>query len=234
MVPPRDRESGFCSRYFIIPKKDGGLRPNLYLRLLNHSVMRLKFKMLTIKQDVSQIRCEDWFFYDISERRLFPCIHSASTPEVAKVCFRGQSIPMSGLSMFGLALSPRTFTKCVDAALAPLRLQVIRILNYIDDWLILAQSEQLAVRHRDVILSHMKDLGLRLNAKKSVLPPVLRTTCLGVVWDSTTMQARLSPARIESILVTVKRVREGQSLTVKLFQKLLGLMAATSNVACCT
>ncbi len=40
------------------------------------------------------------------------------------------------------------------------------------------------------------------------------------------MQACLSPARIESIPVTVKRVREGQSLTVKLFQKLLGLMAA--------
>ncbi len=132
---------------------------------------------------------------------------------------------------FGLALSPRTFTKCVDAALAPLRLQGIRILNYIDDWLILAQSEQVAVRHRDVVLAHMRDLGLRLNAKKSVLPPVQkRTTYLGVVWDSTTMQARLSPARIESILATVKRVREGQSLTVKQFQRLLGLMAAASNV----
>ncbi len=44
------------------------------------------------------------------------------------------------------------------------------------------------------------------------------------------MQAHLSPAHIDSILETVKRVREGQSLTVKLFQKLLGLMAAASNV----
>ncbi len=30
-------ESGFHSRYFIIPKKDGGLHPILDLRLLNHS-----------------------------------------------------------------------------------------------------------------------------------------------------------------------------------------------------
>ncbi|KAL0187634.1 hypothetical protein M9458_014733, partial [Cirrhinus mrigala] len=131
---------------------------------------------------------------------------------------------------FGLALSPRTFTKCVDAALVPLRLQGIRILNYIDDWLILAASESLAVQHRDVVLAHMKALGLRLNAKKSVLSPSQRTTYLGVVWDSTTMQARLSPARIESILAAVKRVKEGQSLTVKQFQQLLGLMAAASNV----
>ncbi len=118
----------------------------------------------------------------------------------------------------------------MDEALAPLRLQGICILNYIDDCLILAHSEQLAVRHRDVVLVHMKDLGLRLNAKKSVLPPVQRITYLGVVRDLTTMQSHLSPARIESILATVKRVREGQSLTVKLFQKLLGLMAAASNV----
>ncbi len=74
----------------------------------------------------------------------------------------------------------------------------------------------------------MKDLGLRLNAKKSVLPPVQRTTYLGVVWDS--MQAHLSPAHIESILATVKRVRKGQSLTVKQFQKPVSLMAAPSNV----
>ncbi len=83
------------------------------------------------------------------------------------------------------------------------------------DWLILAQSEQLAVRHQDVVLAHMKELGLRLNAKKSVLPPVQRTTCLGVVWDSTLMQACRSPACIESILATVNRVREGQYLTIK-------------------
>ncbi len=88
------------------------------------------------------------------------------------------------------------------------------------------------------VLTHLKELGLRrLNVKKSVLSPLQRTTYLGVVWDSTTMQARLSPARIESILTAVARVREGLSLTVKQFQKMLGLMVATSDMillACCT
>ncbi len=44
------------------------------------------------------------------------------------------------------------------------------------------------------------------------------------------MQARLSPARIESILSAVKRIWLGQSLHVKQFQRLLGLMAAASNM----
>ncbi|KAL0150829.1 hypothetical protein M9458_053865 [Cirrhinus mrigala] len=96
--------------------------------------------------------------------------------------------------------------------------------------LIIDRFRALGVRHRDVVLAHMKVLGLRLNAKKSVLSPLQRTTYLGVVWDLTTMQARLSPARIESILTAVVRVREGRSLAVKQFQQLLGLIAAVSNV----
>ncbi len=47
-------------------------------------------------------------------------------------------------------------------------------------------------------------------------------------WRS--MGLRLSPARIESILSAVKRIRLGQSLTCKQFQRLLGLMAAASNM----
>ncbi|KAI2651171.1 Transposon Ty3-G Gag-Pol polyprotein [Labeo rohita] len=229
VVPPHVRESGFYSRYFIVPKKDGGLRPILDLRRLNHSVMKLKFKMLTIKQVVSQIRFEDWFVtIDLKDAYFYVSILPQHR-KFLRFAFRGEAYQFRVLP-FGLALSPRTFTKCVDAALVPLRLQGIRILNYIDDWLILAASESLAVQHRDVVLAHMKALGLRLNAKKSVLSPSQRTPYLGVVWDSTTMQARLSPARIESILAAVKRVKEGRSLTVKQFLQLLGLMAAASNV----
>ncbi len=80
------------------------------------------------------------------------------------------------------------------------------------------------------MLAQMKELGLRLNAKKSVLSPLQRTTFLSIVWESTSMQARLSPARIESILLAAKTIRLGQALTVKQFQRLFGLMGAASNV----
>lgn len=88
----------------------------------------------------------------------------------------------------------------------------------------------MVVRHRDIVLAHIGKLGLRLKTKKSVLLPAKRTTFLGVVWDSTMMQACLSPACIDLILSAVKRLKLGQSLTVKQFQRLFVLMAAASNM----
>ncbi len=61
-VPPAQSESGFYSRYFLVPKKDGVLRPILDLRCLNHALMRRLFRMITLKQILSQIRTGDWFF----------------------------------------------------------------------------------------------------------------------------------------------------------------------------
>ncbi len=81
-----------------------------------------------IKQVVSQIRSKDWFVTIDLKDAYF---HISILPQHRKflrVALRGKSYQYRVLS-FGLALSHRTFTKCVDATLAPLRLQSIRILN---------------------------------------------------------------------------------------------------------
>ncbi len=52
-----DRESGFYSRYFLVPKKDGGLRPILDLRPLNRALFfpKCSFKMIMLRQILSHI-----------------------------------------------------------------------------------------------------------------------------------------------------------------------------------
>ncbi len=52
----------------------------------------------------------------------------------------------------------------------PAERENVRFKGKLDNWLILAQS------HRDVVLAHKKELGLWLNAKRSVLSPLQRTT----------------------------------------------------------
>ena len=85
---------------------------------------------------------------------------------------------------FGLSLAPRTFTKCMDTALAPLRRRGTQILNYLDDWLILARSETELVSHRTVLLSHLEGLGLSVNWTKSSLSPRQSISFLGIELDS--------------------------------------------------
>ncbi len=97
-----------------------------------------------------------------------------------------------GFLPFCLALSPPHFHEM--CRLRPWHLFVfrgIRIMNYIDNWLILAQSHQAAVRHRDVILPHMTELGLWLNAKKSVF--LLYRWPLFLAWHETQRRSQGAP-----------------------------------------
>ncbi len=131
---------------------------------------------------------------------------------------------------FGLSLAPRTFTKCMDAALSPLRQMGIRILNYLDDWLILAQSEVELLSHRTLLLSHLECLGLRVNFAKSALSPSQRVSFLGTVLDSAQMRAVIAPERALAIQRLAASFESGTTRPLRAFQRMLGLMTAASSV----
>ncbi len=228
-VPQLDVERGFFSRHFLVPKRDGGLRPILDLRRLNFSLYKGKFKMLTIKTIMSQVQEGDWFVTIDLKDAYFHIQVIQRHRRFLRFAFGGKAYQYKVLP-FGLALAPRTFTKCIDAALAPLRLQGIRVLNYLDDWLILAHSRELVSRHRDIVLGHIHSLGLRMNAKKSVLLPSQRTVFLGVRLHSVQMQARLAPARISDLTACLVRFKLGHHVSVGTCRRLLGLMAAAFPV----
>ncbi len=60
-VPPAEMKSGFYSPYFIVPKKGGGLRPILDLRILNRALHKLPFRMLTQRRIFQCVRPFNWF-----------------------------------------------------------------------------------------------------------------------------------------------------------------------------
>ncbi len=232
-IPQSDIKRGFFSRYFLVPKRDGGLRPILDLRRLNFSLYKGKFKMLTMKTIMSQIKGGDWFVTIDLKDAYFHTQVVQQHRRFLRFAFGGKAYQYKVLP-FGLALAPRTFTKCMDAALALLRLHGIRVLNYLDclilDCLILAHSRELVSRHRDIVLRHIHSLGLRMNAKKSVLLPSQRTVFLGVHLDSIQMQARLASAQISNFTACLARFKLGRHVSVGTCRRLLGLMAAASPV----
>ncbi len=140
-VPPADMRSGFYSPYFIVPKKSGGLRPILDLRVLNRALHKLPFRMLTQKRIFGCVRPLDWFAaIDLKDSYFHVSILPRHRPFL-RFAFEGRAYQYKVLP-FGLSLSPRVFTKVAEAALVPLRERGVRILNYLDDWLILAQSRE--------------------------------------------------------------------------------------------
>ncbi len=129
---------------------------------------------------------------------------------------------------FGLSLSPRVFAKVVEAALVPLRERGVRILNYLDDWLILAQSCRKLCAHRDLVLKHLSLLGLRVNWEKSKLVPMQRISFLGMELDSVNQTACLTQERAQSVLNCFMTLSGRTAVPLKLFQRLLGHMAAAA------
>ncbi len=163
-VPPAEMKSGFYSPYFIVPKKDGGLRPILDLRVLNRALHKLPLRMLTQRCIFQCVRPFDWFAaIDLKDAYFHVPILPRHRPFL-RFAFEGRAYQHKALP-FGLSLSPRVFTKVVEAALVPLREAGIHILNYLNDWLILAQSRALLCEHRDMVLSHLSRLG-----KEQTLP----------------------------------------------------------------
>ncbi len=228
-VPQSELECGFYSRYFVVPKRDGGLRPILDLRPINRALCKCPFRMLTLKQILAQIRPGDWFASVDLKDAYFHIRIAPHHRHFLRFAFEGTAYQYSVLP-FGLALAPRTFSKCMDAALSPLRASGMRILNYLDDWLILAQSQETLLSHIDTLLRHLESLGLCVNMQKSILAPSQSITYLGVCFDSVEMRARLSRERSAAILSSLRHFRLGSSVRLKEFQRLLGLMASASAV----
>ncbi len=84
----------FYSRYFIVPKKDGGLRPILDLRVLNDASSNVNFETNRPTDQIRGVVC-----HNRSQGRILSHIHHSMSQEVPEVRFWGQSIPVLGSSV---------------------------------------------------------------------------------------------------------------------------------------
>ncbi|KAF0046150.1 hypothetical protein F2P81_002679 [Scophthalmus maximus] len=117
-VPPGQECEGYYSRYFLVPKKTGGMRPILDLSLVNRSIMRRPFHMLTIKHVLECVRSGDWFASIDLKDAYFHVPIVPRHRKFLRFSFRGVQFQYNRLP-FRYSLAPRTFSKCVETALEP-------------------------------------------------------------------------------------------------------------------
>lgn len=142
---------------------EGGtfLNPILDLCALNRYLGKYRFRMLTHTSLLCLLHQRDWFtslnLKDVYFHVLiYPPHHRFLWSSFQGVCYEDRMLP------FGLSPSPRVYVHCTKAAIAPLRWQCIHLVRYLDDWLLLAKSEQEAAVQTRMLVQHLQDLGFTI------------------------------------------------------------------------
>ena len=123
--------------------------------------------------------------------------NSSIKQEVPEVCGRQPSLSIQG-SLFR-SPAPQVFTRVMALVSSFLHSQGVRMLRYLDDWLVLASSYQEALEARDKVLQLCSLLGIMVNLEKSSLVLSQTEIYLGMVLVSPSLRAFPTPKWIETV-----------------------------------
>ena len=171
-------ENQFLLNIFTVPKKDGTRRPVIDLRQLNHFVKKVPFKMEDLTQIPSVLQKGD-FLCKIDLQDAYLTIAVAKKVRVYFWFLWKVKLYQFTCLPFGLASSPRIFTKCLKPLLVYLRALGVHLLVYLDDFLIMAPTKEQRLEQAQLIIGLLEKLGYLINQEKSVLEPTQRLNTSG-------------------------------------------------------
>ena len=102
--------------------------------------------------------------------------------------------------------------------------------NYIDDILILAESQEQARNHAEALVYLLQCLGFKVNQKKSVLEPAQVMEFLGFTVDTVHMELKLPLEKIKKIRAESRSMVREDQVSGRALARLVGKMNATSQV----
>ena len=225
----RDPGPGFYSRLFLVEKATGGWRPVIDLSHLNDFVQLTPFKMETVASVLLSVREGDFLAsLDLKDAYFQIPIHGSSR-KLLRFMSEGTVYQFKALC-FGLSTAPQVFTRVFAAVSAWAHARGIRLLRYLDDWLVLSSSEKKAKESIRELLSLCRALGIVINEKKSDLVPSQSAKYLGMTIDTGAGKVFPSLARVEKFLAVAERFCSMQSPPAQLWQVILGHLASLERL----
>ena len=147
------------------------------LSCLNKFVLQTLFKMESCQSVLSSIQRSDWMVsIDLKDAYLQVPVYLDSR-QFLRFVVDGQVYQFRPLC-FGLSTAPQVFTRVKARVLVMLHAMGVRILQYLDDWLILVSSRSEALWVRNEVLSLCNHLRILINETKSCLLPTQTSTVL--------------------------------------------------------
>ncbi|XP_043348930.1 uncharacterized protein LOC122455943 [Dermochelys coriacea] len=223
------RGKGFYSRYFLIPKAKGGLRPILDLRGINKFLVKARFRMVSLGTIIPSLDAGGWYAaLDMKDVYFHIAIHPTHRRFLRFTV--GQEHYQFAVLPFGLAAAPQVFTKYMAVLAAFLRRQRIQVYLYLDDWLLVGRSEAKMRGHVEAALRLFRELGLLIKVPKSMLVPTQRVEFIGAVLDTVQARASLPISRFQAIQQAVTSLRQSPMTMARCCLRLLGHMVACMHV----
>lgn len=220
---------GYYSRLFLVPKASGGWRPIIDLSPLNKSLQLTDFKMETVASVITAIRAGDFMAsIDLQDAYFQIPVHPASR-KFLRFMFEGDIFQFKCLC-FGLATAPQVFTRVFQLVSEWAHRRSIRLLRYLDDWLIIATSLAECQAHLRMVLDFVLSLGVKINSKKSDLTPKQVSCYLGMEINTVSSRVFPSEARILKLKSHISKFLRSTYNSAKDFQVLLGLLASMEKL----
>ena len=224
-VEPAPQSPGFYSRLFFVQKASGSWRPIIDLSTLNDFITSSHFHMETPQSVLRSIRLGDWMIsLDLQDAYLQVPVHHDSR-RYLRFVVAGKSYQFRVLC-FGLTTTPQVFTRIMAPVSAILHKYGVRMLRYLDDWLILAATELAYLQSRDRLLSLCTELGIQVNLTKSSLVPTQSLVYLGMEIQSLPFIARPTPVRVSNLLRLIEEFLSTPSPPTSLWRRLLGHLSS--------
>ena len=151
---------------------------------------------------------------------MFPCTRTISEVLLGGGRFEFLSLP------FGLGPAPMVFTMLLKPVVSYLRLQGIRILVYLDDMLLMAQSVTNLEIHVQTTIQLLRCLGFVLNMKKCQTTPSQTMEFLGFLVDSRSMTLSLPETKVLKIRKECRHMRNQSHMTGRQLAHLIGLLTS--------
>ena len=224
-VEPAPQSPGFYSRLFLVQKASGSWRPIIDLSTLNDYITSSHFHMETPQSVLRSIRPGDWMIsLDLQDAYLQVPVHHDSL-RYLRFVVAGKSYQFRVLC-FGLMTASQVFMRIMAPVSAILHKYGVRMLRYLDDWLILASTELACLQSRDRLLSLCTELGIQVNLTKSSLVPTQSLVYLGMEIRSLPFIARPTPVRVSNLLRLIEEFLSTPSPPASLWRRLLGHLSS--------
>ena len=219
------RSDQFTSRLFVVPKKDGSLRPVINLKPLNSHMKNQHFKMEGIHKVKELLRRGDWMCsVDLKDAYLSVPI-AESHRKFLRFIWEGTTYEFTCLP-FGLCSAPRIFTKLLRPVMAHLRFRGLRLVIYLDDILLMAEDRETLLKQVHQTITLLEQLGFTVNRLKSILDPCHQIIYLGLQVDTTSMTLSLPTEKMQQIINSCKLILTKESITAQELAAVIGRMSA--------